>query len=43
VIETKGARVFLEPQAASLLRDKILDASIEHGEVPFTFAEQLED
>jgi hypothetical protein len=29
VIEEHGARVFLEPEAASLLDDKVLDASIE--------------
>ena len=40
VIEKQGARVFLEPQAASLLDDKVLDASIEGGEVAFTFADQ---
>ena len=42
VIEDQGARVFLEPGAASLLDDKILDASVEHNQVAFTIADQLE-
>jgi hypothetical protein len=33
VIEDQGARVFLEPEAASLLDDKILDASFEQNQV----------
>ena len=41
VIEEQGARVFLEPEAASLLDEKVLDASIEPGQVAFTFAEQI--
>jgi Fe-S cluster assembly iron-binding protein IscA len=43
VIEEQGARVFLEPKAASLLDDKVLDASIEQDRVAFTFAEQIEE
>jgi iron-sulfur cluster assembly protein len=43
VIEEQGARVFLEPHAAALLGDKILDASIEQGQVEFTLAEQIEE
>jgi Fe-S cluster assembly iron-binding protein IscA len=43
VIEEHGARVFLEPGAASILDDKILDASIEEGRVAFTLAEQGEE
>ena len=42
VIEEEGARVFLEPEAASLLDDKVLDASIEENRVAFTLAEQAE-
>jgi iron-sulfur cluster assembly protein len=42
VIEEQGARVFLEPGAASLLDDKILDANVEHNQVAFTIADQLE-
>jgi Fe-S cluster assembly iron-binding protein IscA len=43
VIEEHGARVFLEPEAASLLDDKVLDASVEHNQVAFTIAEQVEE
>ena len=43
VIEEHGARVFLEPEAAALLDDKVLDASVEQGQVAFTLAEQGED
>jgi iron-sulfur cluster assembly protein len=42
VIEEQGARVFLEPQAATLLDDKVLDASVEQGQVAFTLADQAE-
>jgi len=41
VIEERGARVFLEPEAASLLDDKVLDASIEQNQVAFTIADQI--
>jgi iron-sulfur cluster assembly protein len=43
VIEEQGARVFLEPQAASLLDDKVLDASLEEDRVAFAIADQAED
>jgi iron-sulfur cluster assembly protein len=43
VIEEQGARVFLEPEAASLLDDKVLDASVEHNQVAFTIADQTEE
>jgi iron-sulfur cluster assembly protein len=43
VIEEQGARVFLDPEAASLLDDKILDASIEPNQVAFTIADQAEE
>jgi Fe-S cluster assembly iron-binding protein IscA len=43
VIEEQGARVFLEPEAASLLDDKILDASVEQNQVAFTIADQIEE
>jgi iron-sulfur cluster assembly protein len=43
VIEEQGARVFLEPEAASLLDDKVLDANVEHNQVAFTIAEQVEE
>ena len=40
VIEEQGARVFLEPDAASLLDDKVLDAKFEENNVAFTIAHQ---
>jgi iron-sulfur cluster assembly protein len=43
VIEEHGARVFLEPEAASLLDDKVLDASFEQNRVAFTIADQIEE
>ena len=43
VVEEQGARVFLEPEAASLLDDKILDASLEQNQVAFTIADQEEE
>jgi iron-sulfur cluster assembly protein len=43
VIEEQGARVFLEPGAASLLDDKVLDASVEQNQVAFTIANQSEE
>lgn len=43
VIEEQGARVFLEPEAASLLDDKVLDASVVQDQVAFTIAEQIEE
>ena len=43
VIEEQGARVFLEPEAASLLDDKILDASVEQNQIAFAIADQLEE
>jgi Fe-S cluster assembly iron-binding protein IscA len=42
VIEEQGARVFLEPEAASLLDGKVLDASVEQNRVAFTIADQIE-
>ena len=43
VIEEEGARLFLEPAAASLLDDKVLDASIEQNRVAFMIADQGEE
>jgi iron-sulfur cluster assembly protein len=43
VIEEQGARVFLEPEAASLLGDKVLDASVEQNQVAFTIADQSQE
>ena len=43
VIEEQGALVFIEPEAASLLDDKVLDASVEQNQVAFTIADQIEE
>jgi iron-sulfur cluster assembly protein len=43
VIEEQGARVFLEPEAAAALDDKVLDARIEQNQVAFTIADQVEE
>jgi iron-sulfur cluster assembly protein len=36
VIEDHGARLFLEPEASSLLEDTVLDASIGPSQIEFT-------
>jgi iron-sulfur cluster assembly protein len=39
VVEDQGARVFLEPDAAQILDDKVLDAAVnEQGQVQFLVA-----
>lgn len=38
LIDEGGARVFVEPQAAELLDEQILDAQIEDGQVSFFLA-----
>lgn len=43
VIDEQGARVFLEPEAASLLDAKILDPSVDQDQVAFTIADQVEE
>ena len=44
VIEAAGARVFLEPQAAAYLEDKVLDAQVdEQGEAHFSLGMQDPD
>lgn len=41
VVEEQGARVYLEPTAAAILEDKVLDASVDaDGEVRFHLAVQ---
>jgi len=40
VIEEQGARVFLDPDAATFLDDKVLDATLAQGRVEFTIADQ---
>jgi Fe-S cluster assembly iron-binding protein IscA len=42
VVEAEGARVFLEPEAASALGDKVLDATVEGKEVRFAIGDQPE-
>src|SRR5256714_15547232 len=44
VIEAAGARVFLEPQAAAYLDDKVLDAQLdEQGQAQFILGAQDAD
>ncbi|MDQ2649226.1 MAG: hypothetical protein M3Z03_06705 [Actinomycetota bacterium] len=40
VIEDAGARVFLDPGAAEVLDDKVLDAQVAEGSVQFLVATQ---
>jgi iron-sulfur cluster assembly protein len=40
VIEEHGARVFVDPDVAALLDDKMLDATIDQNQVAFTVVEQ---
>jgi iron-sulfur cluster assembly protein len=40
VVEEHGARVFLDPEAASHLDDKVLDARVEERQVGFALLEQ---
>jgi iron-sulfur cluster assembly protein len=40
VIEERDVRIFLEPEAASLLDDKVLDATVEQNKIAFTIADQ---
>jgi iron-sulfur cluster assembly protein len=40
VIEEAGARVFVEPEAALILEDKILDATVVGDRVQFSLSEQ---
>jgi iron-sulfur cluster assembly protein len=41
VVEDQGARIFLEPDAAQVLDDKVLDAAVnEQGQVQFLVAVQ---
>lgn len=41
IVETSGARVFLDPQAAAYLDDKVLDAEVDsQGKVHFTLGVQ---
>jgi hypothetical protein len=38
-VESGGARTYLDPPAAEVLDDKILDASIDDGQVRFSIGE----
>jgi iron-sulfur cluster assembly protein len=40
VIDEEGARLFLEPEAAALLDDKVLDVTIDQNQVAFLIADQ---
>jgi iron-sulfur cluster assembly protein len=40
VIEEEGARVFVEPEAAAILEDKVLDATVVGDRVQFSLNEQ---
>jgi iron-sulfur cluster assembly protein len=40
VVEEHGAHVFLDPEAASYLEDKVLDARVEGHQVGFEVLEQ---
>jgi iron-sulfur cluster assembly protein len=40
VLEAEGARLFLEPEAAAVLDDKVLDASVEGDAVRFVIGDQ---
>jgi iron-sulfur cluster assembly protein len=41
IVEKEGARVFLEPQAAAVLDDKVLDAQVgDQGNVEFMVSAQ---
>jgi iron-sulfur cluster assembly protein len=40
VIEEEGARVFLEPEAAAFLEDKVLDATVAEDSIRFGVAPQ---
>lgn len=40
VVEQEGARLFLDPEASSLLDDMLLDATMSERQVQFTLAEQ---
>jgi iron-sulfur cluster assembly protein len=43
VVEEQGVRLLLDPAAASLLEDKVLDATVEGDEVEFGLVDQVEE
>jgi Fe-S cluster assembly iron-binding protein IscA len=40
VVEAEGQQVYLEPMAATLLDDKVLDAQVEQGDIRFAVLQQ---
>jgi iron-sulfur cluster assembly protein len=42
VIEAQGARIFLEPEASTLLDTMVLDADVDDDQIAFSFAGQPE-
>jgi hypothetical protein len=42
-VEEQGAPVFLEPEAGSLVDDKVLEPSVEQDQVAFTIADHIEE
>jgi iron-sulfur cluster assembly protein len=40
VVEAEGARIFLAPDAAEAVDDKVLDADLEQGGIRFALLEQ---
>jgi iron-sulfur cluster assembly protein len=43
VVVEQGVRLLLDPAAASLLDDKLLDATVEGNEVEFGIVDQIDD
>lgn len=41
VVEEGGARVFVEPETALVLEDKVLDATVVGNQVQFSLSEQV--
>jgi iron-sulfur cluster assembly protein len=39
-IDDDGATIYLEPQVAELLEDKVLDAVVEDGQISFSLRDQ---
>ena len=42
-LEEQGAPVFLEPEAGSLVDDKVLEPSVEQDQDAFTIADHIEE
>jgi iron-sulfur cluster assembly protein len=41
VVESEGARVFLDPEASAAFEDKALDAEIGEGQIKFRIEDQV--